>query len=421
MKRQDSTHSTNLRALPSQWLFYIIAAVGILISLTLWYGLLLHSENHIQHIFQEQTNSLQTDTVIQSELRISALKQMAKHLKKEPTLSEGGLEDNIISFLNNYSEFQIALLEKKLSYVALVLGIFIAILVAIAQRLAQISRHRAKSLDQSNQDLKNEITERLHTEETKLKLEKALLQGQKLQAIGTLAGGIAHDFNNIIYAIIGYAEMAQEDVQKDSLVYKNLGKVLEASLRAKELVSRILSFGRRQQHHDFTPIPLKSTIESVLALLGPTIPASVAINFVADIPETCMIMGNQTQLHQVVVNLINNAVDAMDGEGAVTIHITRILADDAEFTEQFPQLTSHNYCKIDISDTGHGMDQPTIGRIFEPFFTTKEVGKGTGLGLATVHTIVNEHQGNISVASQLGRGTTFTVLLPEYAEEINNG
>lgn len=304
-------------------------------------------------------------------------------------------------------------LGNALPWVTLLLGISVSILFAVTIHLTQITKQRAKSLDSMNQDLKNEIHERTLAEETKQKLEKALLQGQKLQAIGTLAGGIAHDFNNILYAIIGFAEMSRDDVPRDSVIYKNLGRVLEASHRGRELISRILAFSRRQQH-DFHTIQLKTTVESVLGLLKPTIPAGVTINFVCSLSDECSVLGNQTQLHQVLINMINNAVDAMDGEGTITIRLSHALASNP-FLDQFPQLAKKNYCKIDVIDTGYGMDLNTMERVFEPFFTTKEVGRGTGLGLATAHAIVQEHQGDITVESQLGHGATFTILLPEYS------
>jgi len=297
------------------------------------------------------------------------------------------------------------------------LGICLSILAGVLVRLIQRASERKQSYKLIDETFKKEMTERIEAEETKQKLERALLQGQKLQAIGTLAGGIAHDFNNILYAIIGYAELAREDVDTDSLIHKNLGKVLEGCKRGQDLVARILAFSRRQ-HHDFKPVCVKETMESVLSLLRPTIPASVNIDFKA-MPEDSIIMGNQTQLHQVIVNLINNAVDAMDGEGNVRIHLSHVASSDKIFT-QFPNVIKGIYCKIELSDTGHGMDQMTMERMFEPFFTTKEVGKGTGLGLATVHTIIKEHQGEIIVESQLGRGATFTLLLPEYVQMTEN-
>jgi two-component system, cell cycle sensor histidine kinase and response regulator CckA len=301
-------------------------------------------------------------------------------------------------------------LEEYLPWLVLLVGISFSILIAAIIRIAQLARLRAFILKETNESLTKEITERMNAEDVKQKLEVALLQGQKLQAMGTLAGGIAHDFNNLLYAVIGYVEMARDDVAKDSLVYKNLGKVLEAAQRGRELIARILAFSRRQ-HHQFDILNLPNTIEAALALLRPTIPASVIIDF--HHAEELAVLGNQTQLHQVLVNLINNAVDAMDGEGIITITLRKIQGEDP-FLKQFSDLAGKTSCEIKIQDTGHGMDQHTMERIFEPFFTTKEVGKGTGLGLSIVHTIIKEHKGEITVTSKLGQGTTFMILLPEY-------
>jgi two-component system, cell cycle sensor histidine kinase and response regulator CckA len=304
-------------------------------------------------------------------------------------------------------------LKAYLPWLILLLGTSISILVAIIIWFTQLARERTLVLDKMHADLKKEIGERIYAEETKQKLEVALLQGQKLQAIGTLAGGIAHDFNNILYAIIGYIELSRADVRKDSLTYKNLGKVLEATHRGQELIARILSFSRRQ-HHDFDTLHLKSTIEAAISLLKPTIPASVILQFEST-EDDLTVLANQTQIHQVLVNLITNAVDAMDGEGTITIHMSHVSPHDP-LLHRFPDMTAKAYCKIEISDTGHGMDQPTMERIFEPFFTTKEVGKGTGLGLSIVHSIIKEYQGEIGVTSRLGHGTTFTILLPEVSQ-----
>jgi signal transduction histidine kinase len=315
-------------------------------------------------------------------------------------------------FWNNllYIE-QIASLKHLLLTFALLFGISLSLLSGVVIRIAQLARQRAVSLNKMNLSLKKEVEERINTEEAKQKLEIALLQGQKLQAMGTLAGGIAHDFNNILYAIIGYVEIVRGDLNKEALEYKNLGKVLEGAHRGQELISRILSFSRRQ-HQEFQVINLKTTIESALGLLRPTIPASVSIKFEAEANVT--ISGDQTQIHQVLVNLINNSVDATDGEGNITIRLTSLNSNDP-LNNQFKHQVEQSYCKITITDTGRGMDQPTMERIFEPFYTTKEVGKGTGLGLSIVHSIIQEHQGEIMVNSQLGQGTTFTILLPKLA------
>jgi two-component system cell cycle sensor histidine kinase/response regulator CckA len=308
-------------------------------------------------------------------------------------------------------------LHLAMPWIFLTLGFTISLLSGIAIRLAQVTKSRGHSLQRMSLKFQKELAERIKAEDSKQKLEIALMQSQKLQAIGTLAGGIAHDFNNLIYAIKGYVEMARDDVTKNTVIHNNLGKVLEATQRGQELISRILAFGRENKYFDFQPLHLKSVLESVLSLLKPTIPSSVEIALTG-LSTDHMIIGDQTQLHQVIVNIINNAVDAMDGEGIINIGVCSINAND-DFLLQFPNITDSNYCKINISDTGHGMDQTLMGRIYEPFFTTKEVGKGTGLGLSTVHTIMKAHKGEIAVTSQLGRGSTFTLLLPEYKLNMN--
>lgn len=314
---------------------------------------------------------------------------------------------------DNLSTQLINTLAHFYRWIFLLLGMCVSILMGVVIYLIQLTHQHNQSYKMIDESFKKEITDRVHAEETKQKLEKALLQGQKLQAMGTLAGGIAHDFNNILYAIIGYVELTREDVPEKSLTHKNLGKVLEGCKRGQELIARILAFSRRQ-HHDFKPVCIKKMMEGVLGLLEPTIPASVTIHF-ESMPEDSVILGDQTQLHQVIVNLINNAVDAMDGEGHIKINLSHIDSSDG-LLAQFHHVIKGMYCKLEVTDTGHGMDQTTLARMFEPFFTTKEVGKGTGLGLATVHTIVEEHQGEILVKSQLGHGTTFTLLFPEYSE-----
>jgi signal transduction histidine kinase len=317
-------------------------------------------------------------------------------------------------YINDAATYTIIdFLGPYLHWVALVFGFTITYILVSMLRYIRLVNSHSDEVDRINENLKREINERVFAEENTQKLEIALLQGQKLQAIGTLAGGIAHDFNNILYAIIGYAEMAREDVEKDSQIYRNLGKVLEGSQRGQELVSRILSFSRRQ-HHEFSELDLSQAIESALSLLRPAIPASVTLDF-KPMPDI-KIDGNQTQLHQVLVNIINNAVDAMDGDGTITIELSRVPANDP-LLRQFPGMKAPEYCKIEIADTGHGMDKQAMERIFEPFYTTKEVGKGTGLGLSIVHSIIKEHKGEVTLTSQLGHGTKFMILLPIYIGE----
>lgn len=305
-------------------------------------------------------------------------------------------------------------LSTVFPWIVFIVGSDFAILIAMLIRTAQVTRNQAIHLKAMNEALKLEMESTEAMRASQQKLEHALLQGQKLQAMGTLAGGIAHDFNNLLYAIIGYVEMARDDTVKGSQTYQNLGKVLEACLRGRDLVSRILTFSRRQQYQ-LDVLDLRRTIDGVVDLMQQTIPASVSLQF--SMPDNMAVYGNKTLLHQVLVNIINNAVDAMDGEGTIELKVTRITANDP-ILHQFPDVQSSNYCLIEIIDTGHGMDHDTIERIFEPFYTTKEVGKGTGLGLSIVHSIVKEHKGEITVTSELGKGTTFIILLPEYQQTV---
>lgn len=297
---------------------------------------------------------------------------------------------------------------QTLPWIILLTGsLFSILLMALAftslaayNRGRQLKAHEPLSQAKPNQMAKHE-------------LELTLNEGQKLQAIGTLAGGIAHDFNNLIYAIRGYAELCCADTPKNSLVNKNLSKIIDACIRGQDLIARILAFSRREAHK-ISPIPLKETIKSALALLYPTIPTSVALNFYST--QEIIIEANQTDVHQVIINLVTNAVDAMDGEGEISINLIEIQPEDP-LLNKYPELPRMPYAKLTLTDNGRGMDEPTLKRIFEPFYTTKEVGKGAGLGLSIIHNIVTQHHGVIHVDSELGKGTTFTLLLPKYIKK----
>lgn len=301
-------------------------------------------------------------------------------------------------------------IESYHPQLAFIICLILTTLFTLTVKMMQVAREKSRHLIKVNEHLKKEIAERTEAVVSKRHLETALQEGQKLQAIGTLAGGISHDFNNILYAMKGYAELAQAEISPESKAYRNLSKVVEAVARGQSLTARILAFSRRQQQH-FEAVELNHTIQAVLDLVRPTIPSSVHCEFKPT--HDVLIMGNPTQLHQVLVNLINNAVDAMDGEGDLQIKLQPVAENDPALQE-FPAVLTQSYCKIEIRDTGHGMDPSTMERIFEPFFTTKEVGKGTGLGLSIVHSIIKEHHGDVSVSSEPKRGTTFCLVLPEY-------
>ena len=257
-----------------------------------------------------------------------------------------------------------------------------------------------------------DITERKRAAQEKERLESQLRQAQKLEAIGTLAGGVAHDFNNILSAIIGYTELAQEYAQAGTPQHDDLRQVLQASNRAKDLVSQILTFSRRRDSQEFRPISLGLIIKEALKLLRPGLPSTIQIQSKIS-PDTGTITGDPSQLHQVIMNLCTNAAHAMRSQGGV-LELDLCNAElDVETRQRHDVPQDRTYIRLRVRDSGHGMDAATLERIFDPYFTTKGSGEGTGLGLAVVHGIVKNHGGTIAVQSTPGTGTLFEILFPQ--------
>ena len=260
-----------------------------------------------------------------------------------------------------------------------------------------------------------DITERKQAEEDRSIYEVRLMRSQKLEAIGTLAGGIAHDFNNILSAIIGYSELALDDLPKDNSASMNIEEVLKAGERAKELVKQILTFSR-QRETERRPVKIDLIIKEALKLLRSSIPSSITISNRID-SSTCTVFADPTQIHQVIMNLCTNAYHAMlPNGGNLTVSLEQLYLDTG-FISRHPPLHEGTHVRLTVSDTGCGMDQETLKRIFDPFFTTKEKTKGTGLGLATVHGIVTDLGGAIFVTSTIGKGSSFELYLPIFGEE----
>ncbi len=255
-----------------------------------------------------------------------------------------------------------------------------------------------------------DVTERRISAEANARLEAQLRQSQKMEAIGALAGGIAHDFNNILTAIIGNAQLATMELPSGHPACESLGGALAAAQRAKELVNQILLFSRRQEQKR-VPARLGAVVQESMKLLRPVIPSSIEIQ--TRIPEDSpLVLMDATQIHQVVVNLAMNAAHAMEEHGGkMEITLDTVTVDEA-MVNQHPQLRPGRFVRLWITDTGQGMDEATLKKIFEPFFTTKEPGKGTGLGLAVVHGIVEQHEGATVVYSTAGTGTSFQVFFP---------
>lgn len=240
------------------------------------------------------------------------------------------------------------------------------------------------------------------------KLERELLQTQKMEAVGRLAGGIAHDFNNILFVIIGNLDMARNRLNDKAALGKHLENVEKAAERAKNLVRQILAFSRKNVSEKKI-IRLADEVRDAIKMLRPTLPSTIKIE------ENCLSMGkilaDGNQINQIMMNLCTNAMHALKGEpGSLRIEVSESQLP-IELRNERPDQ-QNVFLKLSVSDTGHGIASENLTKIFEPFFTTKEKFKGSGMGLAVVHGIVKEHNGEIRVFSEVGRGTTFEIFFP---------
>jgi signal transduction histidine kinase/ActR/RegA family two-component response regulator len=269
------------------------------------------------------------------------------------------------------------------------------------------SREFYSLLRNQNETLEKKVEERT---KTLAKYERQLQQVLKIQAIGTLAGGIAHDFNNILFPIVGYTELTMDEVSEDSVAHNNLQEILKAANRAKDLVQQILTFSR-QSDQERKPIKVQHIITEALKLLRASIPASIEI--IHHIQEDCdPVMGDATQIHQVIMNLCTNAYQSMqDTGGKLEVILTEIDIDYEEIIDKIG-MQPGKHLRLLVIDEGCGMEASVLDRIFEPYYTTKEQGKGTGLGLSVIHGIIKNHGGDITVKSMPDKGTTFQVYLP---------
>ena len=245
-------------------------------------------------------------------------------------------------------------------------------------------------------------------------LERQVQQSQKMESIGTLAGGIAHDFNNILAAIVGYAELCLDDSQDNPENCQSLQQILNATSRAKSLVSQILAFSRSADIEK-KPIKISPLVKETCKFLRSSLPTTIEIKQHIT-AENDFIMADPTQFHQILMNLCTNAGHAMEKTGGVLeVRLENILLNKNNLLS-CPELKPGLHLQLIVKDTGHGISTAIKDHIFEPYFTTKSKGEGTGLGLAVTHGYVKDFGGNIKVESKKGKGTAFTLLFPVITE-----
>ncbi|MBI5832207.1 MAG: transporter substrate-binding domain-containing protein [Armatimonadetes bacterium] len=257
-----------------------------------------------------------------------------------------------------------------------------------------------------------DVTDRKQAEREQGKLRDQLAQAQKMDSIGRLAGGVAHDFNNMLGVIIGHAEFALLSAEPGSPLHHDLTEIRGAAERSADLTRQLLAFARRQT---VAPrlLDLNDTVAGMLRMLRRLIGENIELAWLPGANLGAVHM-DPSQMDQILANLCVNARDAIGDTGRVSIE-TSVVTLDADYCALHTEAHPGDYVLLSVSDTGHGMDAQTRARVFEPFFTTKEVGRGTGLGLATVYGIVRQNDGLINVYSEPGQGTTFRIYLPRTA------
>jgi len=254
----------------------------------------------------------------------------------------------------------------------------------------------------------SDVTERLN-------LEQQLRQSQKMQSVGQLAAGVAHDFNNVLTIIQGHCELVAMGEKLSKSGFESLDQVRMAADRAAKLTQQLLTFGRKQ-FMQMEVMDVNEVIQRVIQMLRRVLGENVSLrsNLAARLPA---IEADATMMEQVLMNLSVNARDAMPGGGSLTIGTVPVMVSRA-YVEKNPEAREGTFICLSVSDNGTGIEADKLNKLFEPFFTTKEVGKGTGLGLATVYGIVKQHQGWIEVESELGKGTVFKVYLPASVRSV---
>jgi PAS domain S-box-containing protein len=262
-----------------------------------------------------------------------------------------------------------------------------------------------------------DITERKRVEEETIKLQEQLVQTHKMESVGRLAGGVAHDFNNMLSVILGYSELALEQLSEDQPTRSALQEIQRAAHRSANLTRQLLAFARKQT---VAPqiLDMNTTIENMLGLLRRLIGEDIELIWRPG-NDLHSVKVDPSQIDQILANLCVNARDAIEYAGKITIETSNEFVDDT-FCDDHVYFLSGEYVLLTVSDNGCGMDRYTTSHLFEPFFTTKKIGSGTGLGLATTYGIVKQNNGFINVYSEPEHGTTFKIYLPRYVSKNEN-
>jgi signal transduction histidine kinase/CheY-like chemotaxis protein len=297
---------------------------------------------------------------------------------------------------------------STLPNVAFVGGILLSALLGFTVYAAETATLRAREALAANKELKSEIAGREHA-------EAALLQAQKMEAVGRLAGGISHDFNNLLTVIRGHAALSLTRVGSDGALRRELNGILKSADKAAALTRRLLAFSRKQVLR-LRVLDLNALVAQVNELLPPVMGDDIEL--ILDLaPDLGHVKADAAQMEQAIMNLAFNARDAMPHGGRLKIQtINADWLEEVTLRHQGAQAGPH--VMLVVSDTGHGMTDETLSHVFEPFFTTKETDKGTGLGLATVYGTLRQSGGFVRVSSTVGEGTTFRIYLPRVAEPI---
>jgi signal transduction histidine kinase len=276
--------------------------------------------------------------------------------------------------------------------------------------LAQRDRDVFEMVDQWTKNLQQEVAERKQAQKALIESQQVAMRQERLAAVGQLAAGVAHEFNNILTVIQGHAALLLENPSLDQDSIKSLNHISSGVERTAKLIRQMLAFSRKQVMQQQT-LELNDVIRNITEMLRPLVGENISLR-VNLAPQPLMLLGDAGMIEQIIVNLAVNARDAMEKSGGQLSISTREVNLTAAGAQIRAERRAGRFVEISVADTGCGMDAKVMDHLFEPFFSTKDVGKGVGLGLATVYGMVNQHQGWIEVESQPGKGAVFTVYFP---------